>query len=181
MNEPDITAEGIQWKALGMRPAATTQERSLPHSTGKPACTSEDFTRQGQATVWWPQALWIHLKRHKMEKTELPASSQSPAFSQLSQLLSLAFKIFHIYNHSLQEDQFFKKTAGKKLNDFLGLWRVYLLKSDAAWANKSMVTAAQDSATVKYPSIGQMPLKGFTACARCRCCSDDTQSSSQPA
>lgn len=63
-----------------------------------------------------------------MERTELPISLQSSAFSLLSQclyLIPLALTIFHFYNRSLQENQFLK--AEKKLDDFLGLWGVYLL------------------------------------------------------
>lgn len=51
---------------------------------------------------------------------------------------------------------------------------VHVLQLVTAWANKSMVMAAQHSEKIKYLSIGQISLKGFTACAECHCYYDYT-------
>lgn len=64
--------------------AAITRESSQKQSPGEPECLSEYLKSQRQATVWWTQTLWIHVQRHKMERTELPISSRPPAFFLLS-------------------------------------------------------------------------------------------------
>lgn len=97
--------------------------------------------------------LRINLQWHKMERTELPISSQSPAFSLLPKclyLVPLALIIFLFYICSFQEDQFGEKK--KKARCVPGFMKgvIYstgcghLLRPVTAWTNKSMVMAAQN-------------------------------------
>lgn len=86
--------------------------------------------------------LRINLQWHKMERTELPISSRSPAFSLLPKclyLVPLALIIFLFYICSFQEDQFGEKKK-KKLGVFLGLWReLFTLQAVGIYSDQSLL------------------------------------------
>lgn len=116
--------------------------------------------------------LRINLQWHKMERTELPISSQSPAFSLLPKCLSLvllALIIFLFYICSFQEDQFGKKKKKSSVCSWVYegsylLYRLWAFTQTSHCLNKQ---EHGDSSTelgkVKSPRIGHISPRGFTA------------------